>query len=392
MVRAAAADYGRADSRAGTAGTGEEQGDRRGMSGFWGADTDALRTMSTILARRARVLGELEGTLASAVDSLEWVGEDAEHFRAEWTRGVRTGLQDQEFELRLRARRLAQHADEQDAVSAPDGGGLGGGRGGWSTPGQLLRDLPHGADSVLRDLLGGAPGQQPGQHGPLAELLREVLASPQGRSAFLGAFLGSALGGLLADVVLRAIRSGAAPQALLEGLGPGAGLSDLLGAAPRGADGPSAPDGDPSGGDAAQGAGGADPGSGGAAGSAGAGSSADGSGADGSGSTGEGAGTGGEAGGAGAADVTVGADAGADASAGAADARGARRSETVAEGPALSGGTTDAARFAPTADEDPLTLLDRLREMVGDVIGPATGGAASAGDDIGTAGLDGARR
>src|SRR5699024_9603785 len=63
--------------------------------------------------------------------------------------GVRTGLQDQEFELRLRARRLAQHADEQDAVSAPDGGGLGGGRGGWSTPGQLLRDLPHGADSVL---------------------------------------------------------------------------------------------------------------------------------------------------------------------------------------------------------------------------------------------------
>src|SRR5699024_6890124 len=290
---------------AGTAGAGEEQGDRRGMSGFWGADTDALRTMSTILARRARVLGELEGTLASAVDSLEWVGEDAEHFRAEWTRGVRTGLQDQEFELRLRARRLAQHADEQDAVSAPDGGGLGGGRGGGSTPGQPLRDLAHGADSVLRALLGGAPGQQPGhrgpraelpraapaspqgtwallrgapgqqpgQHGPLAELLREVLASPQGRSAFLGAFLGSALGGLLADVVLRAIRSGGAPQALLEGLGPGAGLSDLLGAAPRGADGPSAPDGDPSGGDAAQGAGGADPGSGGAAGSAGAASS-----------------------------------------------------------------------------------------------------------------------
>src|SRR5699024_4685826 len=161
----------------------------------------------------------------------------------------------------------------------------------------------------------------------------------------------------------RAIRSGGAPQALLEGLGPGAGLSDLLGAAPRGADGPSAPDGDPSGGDAAQGAGGADPGSGGAAGSAGAASRADGSGADGSGSTGEGAGTGGEAVGAGAAHVAVGAGAGADASAGAADARGARRSETVAEGPALSGGTTDAARFAPTADEDPLTLLDRLREM-----------------------------
>src|SRR5699024_920039 len=74
------------------------------------------------------------------------------------------------------------------------------------------------------------------------------------------------------------------------------------------------------------------------------------------------------------------------------DARGARRSETVAEGPALSGGTTDAARFAPTADEDPLTLLDRLREMVGDLIGPGGGGASSAGEDSGTGRRDRARR
>src|SRR5699024_7807 len=117
--------------------------------------------------------------------------------------------------LCLRARRLAQHADEQDAVSAPDGWVLGGGGGGWSMPDEFLRDLLHGADSVLRDLLGGGSGRMPGQHGPLAELLREVLATPEGRSAFLGAFLGSALGGLLADVVLRAVGLGAAPQALL---------------------------------------------------------------------------------------------------------------------------------------------------------------------------------
>src|SRR5699024_7095952 len=127
-------------------------------------------------------------------------------------------------ELRLRARRLAQHADEQDAVSAPDGWILGGGGGGgWSTPDEFLRDLLHGADSVLRDLLGGGSGRLPGQHGPLAGLLREVLATPEGRSAFLGAFLGRPPGGLLADVVLRAIGLGTVPQALLDGLGPRGG-------------------------------------------------------------------------------------------------------------------------------------------------------------------------
>ena len=376
------------------------------MNGFWGADTDALRTMSTVLARRARALGELEGMLASAVDSLEWVGEDAEHFRAEWTRVVRTGLQDQEFELRLRARRLAQHADEQDAVSAPDGWILGGGGGGgWSTPDEFLRDLLHGADSVLRDLLGGGSGRLPGQHGPLAGLLREVLANREGRSAFLGAFLGRPPGGLLADVVLRAIGLGTVPQALLDGLGPGAGLSDLLGAAPRRADGPSAPSADTSGGGAAEASGSAGAGTGGAAGSAGAGTGADGgsgadgasragggSGAEGSGSAGEGAGTGGEAGAAGAADATGSADAGAEAWDRTADAGGAHGLEAAADGPSLTGGTTGAARFAPTADEDPLTLLDRLLEMLGDVVGPGTGGASTVGDGIGAAGLDGARR
>src|SRR5699024_8080991 len=220
-------------------------------------------------------------------------------------------------------------------------------------------------------------------------------------------------GGLLADVVLRAIGLGTVPQALLDGLGPGAGLSDLLGAAPRRADGPSAPSAATSGGGAAEppgsagaggggGAGAEGAGTGGAAGSAGAGTGADGgsgadgasragggSGAEGSGSAGEGAGTGGEAGAAGAADATGSADAGAEAWDRTTDAGGAHGLEAAADGPSLTGGTTGAARFAPTADEDPLTLLDRLLEMLGDVVGPGTGGASTVGDGIGAAGLDG---
>lgn len=371
----------------GRPGVGYEQGDQRGMNGFWGADTEALRTMSAVLVRRAQVLGELEGTLASTIDSLEWVGEDAEHFRAEWTRVVRPGLQDQEFELRLRARRLAQHADEQDGISVPDSWIFGGGSGGWSTPGEFLRDVLRSADGVLGDLLGGGSGQRPGLDGPLAELLREVLATPEGRAAFLGAFLGGVLGGLLADIVTRAIELGAAPEALLSGLGPGAGLSDLLGAAPQGAGEPSAPAAAQSGGSTAEAPGGTEDGIAGSAG-AGAGAGAGGS------AGGGGAGGGGDAGGAGAAggpDGTV-ADSGAAATGETSGGAGARGPDAAAEGPAQSAGTSGSARFVRAEDEGPTTLLDRLLEMLGDVMGPGSGGASSVGEDIGASGLDGARR
>ncbi|QNN82761.1 hypothetical protein H3H54_02300 [Brachybacterium sp. Z12] len=82
------------------------------------------------------------------------------------------------------------------------------------------------AEGVLRDLLDGGPG---GQRGPFAELLREVLSTPEGRAAFLGSFLGTLLGGLLADMITRAIGTGMALENLLTGLGLGGGLSNLIG-------------------------------------------------------------------------------------------------------------------------------------------------------------------
>lgn len=200
------------------------------MNGFWGADTEALRSMGSAKVRRAEVLADLESRLASSIESMEWTGEDAETFRADWAGKVRPGLQDCFVELRQEARRLINHADEQDAVSSPDGpGGIGGSAG----PRAFLRDLTSVTDSLLRDLRAGdTPGSLGGRGGELAPLLRELLSTEQGREAFLGSLLGSVFGGLFADMIGRAMLSGLALENLLTGLGAGAGLGDVLGQTP----------------------------------------------------------------------------------------------------------------------------------------------------------------
>ena len=123
------------------------------MNGFWGADAEALRTMGAFCARRAELLDELEGRLSAVIETVEWVGEDAERFRADWSGSVRPGLQDRGLELRQQARRLAQHAEEQEAASSPDSFG-----GPWSSPGEFLADMARMAQGMLRDLLGGGSG------------------------------------------------------------------------------------------------------------------------------------------------------------------------------------------------------------------------------------------
>lgn len=350
------------------------------MNAFWGADTEALRTMSTILSRRATLLSELESQLSTTIDGITWVGEDAELFRAEWSRLARPGLRDQEFELRLQARRLLQHADEQDAVSAPDWSLLGGG-GGWSSPGEVLRSLDGVAESLRRELFGLGEGRSSGPTGPLAELLRALLSTPEGRAAFYGAFLGTLLGGLMAEMISRALGLGMALESLLSGLGPGAGLSDLVGAEPEvglqamadsGA-GAAAPE---------QGGGALGEGSGGGA-ASGAGSG---------GGEGGGAGSGGASGSGGGAEGASGAGgevASADGGGSAGDGVLSARATTA--GPAQTTGSWYSGPSGP-APEEPTSLLERLLEMLGDVMTPGSTSASSVGDDIGSAGLGDTRR
>lgn len=361
------------------------------MNGFWGADAEALRTMGAVCARRAELLDELEGRLSAVIDTVEWVGEDAERFRADWSGSVRPGLQDRGLELRQQARRLAQHAEEQEAASSPDSFG-----GPWSSPGEFLADMARMAQGMLRDLLGGGSGPA----GRFADLLREALATPEGRAALLGAFLGSLLGGLLADLVLRGLALGMLLEELLAGLGAGGGLGNLIGEEGRLGEG--------SGGGEAGGGAGAESGSE-SAGSSGAGSesaggsggassgagepASGGSGGEPGGGSGGGSSSGGGSGGGGAegAGGSGGAEAGAAETGSEAPAQGgAMGLQGLVDGPAQSAGSLPAGRLDAPGAEEPGTLFERLVAMIGEMLGGASGGdapsprdASAIGDGIG---------
>lgn len=103
------------------------------MSGFYGADTDQLRSHSELLRTRARSLGELRERLQPAVtDESIWQGTDADAFRTRWASQTATVLEDLVGQFTRQAGDVERHADEQDEASGPDGsaGGEGGGGGG----------------------------------------------------------------------------------------------------------------------------------------------------------------------------------------------------------------------------------------------------------------------
>ncbi|AXK46963.1 DNA/RNA non-specific endonuclease [Brachybacterium saurashtrense] len=97
------------------------------MNGFLGADTAALREAGRRLVLGADRLDGLTARLASLVDTVPWEGPDADSFRADWSTDARPRLHDRSEGLQRRARELMLHAEEQDACSAPEATGLGGG-------------------------------------------------------------------------------------------------------------------------------------------------------------------------------------------------------------------------------------------------------------------------
>ena len=362
------------------------------MNGFWGADAEALRTMGAVCARRAELLDELEGRLSAVIDTVEWVGEDAERFRADWSGNVRPGLQDRGLELRQQARRLAQHAEEQEAASSPDSFG-----GPWSSPGEFLADMARMTQGMLRDLLGGGSGPA----GRFADMLREALATPEGRAALLGAFLGSLLGGLLADLVLRGLALGMLLEELLAGLGAGGGLGNLIGEEGRLGEGlegggAGAGAGAESGSESADGSGAGSESAGGSGeSSSGAGESASGgAGGESGGGSGGGSSSGGGSGGGGGegSGGSGGAEAGAAETGSEAPAQGgAMGLQGLVDGPAQTAGALPAGRLEAPGPEEPGTLFERLVAMIGEMLGGASGGgdapsprgASAIGDGIG---------
>lgn len=172
------------------------------MNALWGADTDALRTLGAVCARRSELLADLESRLSATLDGVCWIGEDAERFRADWAGRVRPGLLDRSVELRHHARRLQQHADEQEAASSP--GGLGGG---WSDSGTSPQVVARRARETIGDPRGTVGG----------------------RAAFPGSFLGSFRGGISALIGEGTEPGPAGGSGAGDVLAPGAGSAARIG-------------------------------------------------------------------------------------------------------------------------------------------------------------------
>lgn len=94
------------------------------MSGFYGADTEQLRSHSELLRNRAQAVSELRDRLQpSVMDESIWRGSDADGFRSTWASQT-TALFDQVQEaLTQRGGDLETHAEEQDTASGVGGEG-----------------------------------------------------------------------------------------------------------------------------------------------------------------------------------------------------------------------------------------------------------------------------
>lgn len=102
------------------------------MAGFYGADTEALRTLADRFREGSRRIEELQSTLGPVVtDESIWHGTDAEQFRSQWSSEVASRLGSVVDGVEKRHVDLGEQADQQDEASDPggDGGGGAGGEG-----------------------------------------------------------------------------------------------------------------------------------------------------------------------------------------------------------------------------------------------------------------------
>jgi uncharacterized protein YukE len=105
------------------------------MSGMWGADVRALRSLADALRSGADALRGQRAQVASLVDgATAWDGPDAAQFRAEWSSTLAPAMVAAAALLDDGADQLRHDADQQETASAADGTGSTGGPGGSGGP------------------------------------------------------------------------------------------------------------------------------------------------------------------------------------------------------------------------------------------------------------------
>ncbi|GAA4519439.1 MAG: WXG100 family type VII secretion target [Brachybacterium sp.] len=93
---------------------------RRGfmMTGFFGADTEQLRSHAQLLKERVGSLEDLRARLEPLVmDASSWVGTDADAFREQWSGRTAPRFDQLGDSLSRHSRDLDTHAEEQDEAS-----------------------------------------------------------------------------------------------------------------------------------------------------------------------------------------------------------------------------------------------------------------------------------
>ena len=93
------------------------------MTDFYGADTEALRTLGARFAAHANRIEEIRASLVPVVlNEAVWRGPDAEAFRSRWSSEAYPRLGTIGHDMSGKRGELEQHAGEQDQASEAEGG------------------------------------------------------------------------------------------------------------------------------------------------------------------------------------------------------------------------------------------------------------------------------
>ncbi len=172
---------------------------------IYGANTQDLRDLATVLTREAERLVAVEQRLSTTVSRSRWEGADANRLRQQWEADHRLRIRSASELLRNAAELIRRNADEQDRASDASGPAL---------PGWLMPAIP----------IPGGPGLLPRLPWPVDILDPEVtewldvIATIDGLPGDLKALLDPAVFNSLDDAAAQELISGARSGMVVSGL------------------------------------------------------------------------------------------------------------------------------------------------------------------------------
>jgi hypothetical protein len=84
---------------------------------IWGADVEQLKTLGTKLQSGASEIEQQRSNLTRLLDSTQWKGPDADHFRGEWSGKHTSALNQVTQALKDAGQMATKNANEQDQAS-----------------------------------------------------------------------------------------------------------------------------------------------------------------------------------------------------------------------------------------------------------------------------------